>query len=428
MIPFKTIFFFFGLSFTFFACTPVRPASEIEERLAKSQASVSQVTDHNRFVYNKRGVHLLLDDALYTWPLDVWPIHMRYARTAVGEWGYVVQLVRLDNLDIEQWQYFMDLCAELHLQPILRLATTHDNDQGFWTAPVQDIDGSYHTVANQYANFVTSLRWPTETPYVIVGNEPNHGNEWGGQPDPAAYARFLIDVSTAVHHQVPQTKILNAGFDPYSPHTNGQPFIDGQAYIDSETFIDLMITAHPEVFQHVDIWASHSYPLGPLTAPPWQQTYQIDLINGATNPNQLPQIEGVYNRGINGYVWELRKLESYGITGIPVMITETGWRHAESTHLQSRDQQGHYPDLDTVAQYLDLAWQGNQGRYPKLPETGWTAWQDDPQVMAVIPFAFNGLPSVWGHTNWLALDEAGHVLSIYPMVTTLSKQENSIKP
>ena len=91
---------------------------------------------------NKLGVHLLLDDGRNVWPADVWPTHLEYARQAVGEWGYVTQLVRLDDLDLARWQVFMDLCAEYHLTPILRLATTYDQEADWWTVPPRDGDGA----------------------------------------------------------------------------------------------------------------------------------------------------------------------------------------------------------------------------------------------------------------------------------------------
>ena len=92
---------------------------------------------------NKKGVHLLLDDGRFAWPEAVWPEHLHYARQAVGEWGYVTELVRLDDLDPTKWQRFMDICAELHLTPILRLATTYDQTAGWWTAPPPNGNGRY---------------------------------------------------------------------------------------------------------------------------------------------------------------------------------------------------------------------------------------------------------------------------------------------
>lgn len=338
---------------------------------------------------------------------------MQYASQAVGEWGYVTELVRLDDLDPDRWQTFMDLCADLRLIPILRLATTYDKQSGWWNAPAADEDGRYHSVAGRYAAFVSSLAWPTNNHYIIVGNEPNHGSEWSGRPDPAAYARFLMDVATALHVADPDAYVLNAGFDPYAPHTGDLPFEDGLYYLDAETFLDQMYAAYPQVFTHIDVWASHAYALGPFTEPPWLQTYKVDMLNGATNPNHAPPPTGVYNRGINGYEWELFKLATYGTPPLPVMITETGWRHAETVEANTRDNGRPLPDALTTAQYLDLALNGNNGRYSEWPEQGWIPWLSDPRVIAVTPFALNGFPADWGHTNWLAVDTKGHVLDTY---------------
>jgi len=361
----------------------------------------------------KLGVHLLLDDGRNAWPIDVWPTHLQYARQAVDEWGYVTELIRLDDLNPERWQVFMDLCAELNLTPILRLATTYDRKAGWWTVPPVDGDGSYRTIAARYADFVMALRWPAPIHYVVVGNEPNHGDEWGGRPDPLAYARFLMDVADALHAVDDGARVLNAGFDPYAPNTGSVSFINGMYYLDEETFLDQMHNACPDVFTHIDAWASHAYPLGPLTEGPWRQVYQVDWINDASNPNHVVPPPGVYNRGINGYQWELFKLSTYNISSLSVMITETGWRHAETTDLAATDNGRPLPDAATVARYLDLALYGNNGRYPDLPEDGWTPWLADPCVVAVTPFALDGFPAEWGHTNWLALSPQGEVLHTY---------------
>lgn len=362
---------------------------------------------------NKLGVHLLLDDGRNAWPQDIWSVHLGYARQAVGEWGYVTELVRLDDLDPNRWQTFLDLCAELHLRPIMRLATTYDRSANWWVAPQPDADGTYGNVAAHYAEFVSSLRWPTTEHYIVVGNEPNHGNEWSGRPEPAAYARYLIDVANAIHTADPNAWVLNAGFDPYTPHTGSLPFVDGQYYMDEETFLDQMYAAHPTVFAHIDAWSSHAYPTGPLTEGPWQQEYRVDWINDASNPDHIEPPTDVHNRGVNGYGWELFKLSSYGAPHLPVMITETGWRHAETTNPDSTDNGRPLPSAETVAQFLELALYGNNGRYPEFPEDGWKPWLSDPRVVAVTPFALNGHPREWGHTNWLALDSEGNVLSTY---------------
>ncbi len=371
---------------------------------------------------NKMGVHLLLDDGRNRWPAPLWAEHLDYARQAVGEWGYVTELIRLDDLDTERWQQFMDLCAQLELTPVLRLATTFDRTENWWRSPERDSDGTYGSVAARYADFISALAWPADRHYVIVGNEPNHGNEWGGQPDPEAYAQFLIDVADAVHAADPKAVILNAGFDPYTPHTGSQPFSDGMYNMDEESFLDQMRAAHPDVFTHIDVWASHPYPLGPLTDGPWEQAYGVDLLNDAHNPQHVEPPAGINNRGINGYEWELFKLSTYGLPPLPVMITETGWRHAESTDPAAMDNGRPLPDAEMVAQYLDMALYGNDGRYPAFPQAGWTPWLADPRVIAVTPFALNGVPAEWGHTNWLALNSEGDVLGTYAMFDLLATQ------
>ena len=349
---------------------------------------------------NKLGVHLLLDDGRFQWPLSAWETHLQYAAQAVGPWGYVTQLVRLDDLNVAKWQQFMDLCAAQELTPILRLATTFDQEAGWWVAPALDENGrSFQTVAEQYSGFVAALDWPTAQHFVIVGNEPNHGDEWGGRPDPAAYAQFLLDTAVALHTADPQSVVLNAGLDPYTPHTGSQPFVNGLWYIDSGTFLAEMVAAQPAVLTVLDGWASHPYPQGPFAAPPWVQSYQVDWLNDVTNPAHLTPPDAIFNRGINGYAWELWWLEQHGVVDLPVFITETGWRHSDPA----------YPDASLANDYLNLALRGNNGRFPHYPETGWTPWLADPRVVAVTPFALDGNPAEWWHTNWLEMESDGRI-------------------
>src|SRR5262249_29165122 len=89
------------------------------------------------------------------------------------------------------------------------------------------------------------------------------------------------------------------------PTPTDSPAPDGFIYYDEESFMDGMVVAHPDVFTHIDIWASHPYPRGPFLSGPWDQVYQVDMVNGAANPYHVEPPEGVPNRGINGYEWEL---------------------------------------------------------------------------------------------------------------------------
>lgn len=329
---------------------------------------------------NKLGVHLLLDDGRHQWPIERWSEHMHYGRQAVGAGGYVTQLVRADDLSVKRWQTFMDLCAELQLTPITRLATTFDHEAGWWRAPTADADGRYRDTAARYATFLAALRWPTDRHYVIVGNEPNRGDEWSGRRDPAAYARFLLDVADMLSERDRDVLILNAGLDLFAPHTGSAPAFDGKYYMDAETFLDQMHAAHPDVFGTIDLWSSHSYPLGPFAAPPWQQTFAVEVLNDANNPVHVEPPPDIPNRGINGYRWKLFKLSTYDVPVLPVMITDTGWRHAEAIDPMAKDAGDALPDAETASRFLDLALRGNHARYPEFPEAGRTPWLADARV------------------------------------------------
>jgi hypothetical protein len=114
-------------------------------------------------------------------------------------------------------------------------------------------------------------------------------------------------------------------------------------------------------------------------------------------------------------LWKLESIIGPRAAALPVMITETGYRHAPSQHPEARDQVHAEIPFETQSAYLDLAFRGNQGRYPGLPESGWTPWNDDPQVLAVVLFALGGFPKDWGHTNWVTLDEQGRITGFYPL-------------
>ncbi|MGD8793031.1 MAG: hypothetical protein PVF47_10795 [Anaerolineae bacterium] len=365
---------------------------------------------------HKYGIHLLLDDGRKHWLPGVWPQHLQAARRLAGEGGYVVQLIRLDDLDVARWQYFMDLCAETHLVPIIRLATPFDHDKKWWEAPPRDPDGrGYRRVAAQFRDFLAQLHWPTTPRYAIVHNEPNRGDEWGNRPDPAEYARYLRDVGDALH-QIDVT-VLGPALDLYAPHSNGQP-INGYVYIDAESFLDGMAAAEPRALDVVDVWAAHAYAPDPFRLDPSRHFFQIDYANGANNPSHLTPPDGIYNRGVNSYRWELWKLEQIAgpaAADLPVMITETGWRHAPSQDAGARDHVHAEISFETMSAYVDLAFHGNGGRYPDLPQTGWTPWNDDPRVLGAVLFALGGYPPDWGHTNWVTLDDRGQVTGFYPI-------------
>lgn len=370
---------------------------------------------------SKIGVHFLLDDGRNRWPVEVWDAHFAYADRVAAAGGIAVQMIRADDLDAGRWQRYLDLAAVHDLTPVLRLATTFDFERDVWHAPAPDEAGTYAQWGERYAAFLNALRWPSDDKHVILLNEPNNGHEWGGAPDPAAYAQFVMEVAPILREQVAGVVILNAALDLYAPHTGGQPF-PGSAVIslDANSFVEAMHAAQPQVFAQFDLWNSHAHPEGAFTQPPWVQTYRFDFMHGAADTTSPPP-DGIYNRGINGYEWELWKLAQLGVSELPVMLTETGWRHSESVVPEAQDAGEGYPDAALAAHYLDAAMKGRQARFAATRDITWRPWLADERVIAVAPFALNGVPQAWGHSNGLQLTPAGDISGTYAPFDLLAR-------
>ena len=363
---------------------------------------------------NKRGVHLLLDDGNTKFDERVWEQHIVWAGRLSGPGGYAVQLVRSNDLDPQSWQQMVDLLDREGLIPIIRLATHKSEDNQWWVEPTPDPDGlSYKSEADRYRRFFDAIDWPGETVLVTVANETNRPDEWGGAPNPAAYARFLRDVSEALR-RVTSVKvlILNGALDAYAPSAR---FATTFA-MDSELYMEGMVAEVPDIFERLDGWASHAYPLGPFGEHPGKQIFQIDDVRPNATPRRKPPT-GIVNRGVNGYEWELWKLEQLGLKReLPVYVTESGWRH-RSTQAPSRDkdfatvEDGRFTDL------VSLAFDGPSNG----PAEGWVPWNQDPRVRAVALFALAGRPDHWGHTNLLLVDLLGQIQGAYPFAESLAR-------
>lgn len=348
--------------------------------------------------YERIGIHLMLDDGRNQWQPELWEAHLAYAAQISATGAIAVQLVRADDLDAARWQVFADLVQRFDLQPVLRLATTFDAEQQWWNAPQPDADGSYSGWGERYATFLTALDWGERPPWVMLLNEPNNGHEWGGRPDPAAYARFVADVSSALREQLPQIKILNGALDLYAPHTASQPFPQSNLYhIDANSYMDALYAADATIFTRFDYWNSHAY-TPDFSAAPYVQEYGFDMLHDAVD-RSVPPPQDIYNRGVNGYAWELWKLEQLGVAPLPVVITEAGWRHSDD---------GRYPDARTAAQYLDVAMRGRASIYVNQP-IQFTPWLLDERVIALALFTLNGAPAEWETSNLLQIDERGQV-------------------
>lgn len=135
------------------------------------------VEDPLKVPNNKFGIHILfpseLEDAA------------KLVNSNGGDWGYVTIPLQSGDRDLEKWQDFMDNALRLHVIPIIRLATEGDYfNTKVWRKPDE-------TDVIDFANFLNSLDWPTKNRYIIVFNEVNRGDEWGGEVNPQEYANLL---------------------------------------------------------------------------------------------------------------------------------------------------------------------------------------------------------------------------------------------
>lgn len=367
------------------------------------------LTPHTNF---KMGVHLLVLGKHTHFPRDGWGEHLRYARQMTGENGWVVQLVYQNDLNPVKWQQFLEDCEQLQLRPVLRLATQETPDH--WAAPPQDKNGGYAGIADAWTTFFEQLALKNPI-WVVVGNEPNNGGEWGGTANPTDYARYFVAVASRLKTLQKPIWIAPAALDLYLPHTNGLPFPGTQTtMMDAAAFWDGMFATEPHLMDLVDFWASHVYPLGAFHRPPQEQAFQVDRFQGA---EQLPIIHppyGIYNRGINSYRWEKWYLENViGVKIPPILITEFGYRHRESVQLDAVDSGGAEVDSRTAADYAVAAIFGNNHAW------GWIPPAHDPDVIGIVYFALAGAPKFWGHTNLLLVDEHGQVWGTYPIYDEL---------
>lgn len=297
---------------------------------------------------NKFGIHIIdesdLDDAA------------ELVNSNGGEWGYVTVVIREDQRDEARWQQIFDKMRRLKLIPIVRIATKIDG--GVWLKP--DL-----AEANNWAAFLDNLLWPIKNRYVILYNEPNHAKEWGGEINPAEYARVVQEFEKAFRNHSDEFKILPAALDLAAP--NSAETMEASRYWD---------IAHGEdnfLFTRFDVWNSHSYP----------------------NPGFSGEYTDTGKMSIQGYKWELEFLENYGLNpDIDVFITETGWIAAGEDSYEYIS--------ENYKQAFSQVW-------------------DDPQVKAVTPFLlrYTGEP----FDKFAFINESGIKLPMFDSLTSIEKQK-----
>lgn len=261
---------------------------------------------------NKFGVHILFPDEIYD--------AQKLINSQGGDWGYVTIPIQSSDKDLVKWQKFMDEAKILHIIPIIRLSTTGDYfNTSVWEKP---------KLSNivDFANFLNSLNWPTKNRYVVIYNEVNRGNEWGGSPDPFEYAQILDFAVDTFKSKNPDFFVISAGLDNAAPNIFGQ-------YMNELDFMKAMSYEVPDIFGRIDGLGSHSYP----------------------NPgfSQSSQGWGVYS-----FQREKNLAKNLGEKNLPIFITETGW---DSTKV----------DQNVIASYYKDAFE--------------SAWSDE-TIIAVTPF------------------------------------------
>jgi len=274
---------------------------------------------------NRFGIHIIdpvdLDDAA------------TLVNSSGGEWGYVTLVIRENQRDRAYWQEVFDRMEFRKLIPIVRIATVQQD--GGWKKP--DLDD-----IAVWVQFLDGLFWPTKNRYIVIGNEPNHAGEWGGEVNPAEYVDYLVEFSKQLRAASDEFFVLPAGLDASAPN--------GIGHMRIETFLWEMTKTEPEWFEYIDGWSSHSYP----------------------NPGFEGSADDSGKTSIRGYLWELEYLSSnYGLdtSKMPVFITETGWK-IDGGNLASKYKTA----------FLE-------------------AW-DDPRVIAVTPFILSYPEGIFENFSW----------------------------
>ncbi len=231
---------------------------------------------------NKFGVHILFPEEIQS--------AAELVNSNGGDWGYVTIPIQAGDKDIVKWQLFMDSAKQNHVIPIIRLATEGDYfNTKVWRKPNE-------TDIIDFANFLNSLSWPIKNKYIVIFNEVNRFDEWGGDVNPSEYAELLNFAVTVFKSKNQAFFIISAGLDNAAPEVPGQ-------YKNQYNYLDEMDKAVPGIFNQIDGLASHSYPNPAFAQPP-----------GAGS-----------RMGINSFDYERKQVKNMSRKDLPVFITETGW-------------------------------------------------------------------------------------------------------
>lgn len=283
-----------------------------------------------------------------------------------GDWGYVTMVITQTDRSKDKWQKVFDQMRNLHLIPIIRIATRPIGDR--WEKPKMED-------AKTWADFLNNLYWVTKNRYVILFNEPNHANEWGGTINPSEYAEILKIYSLSLKQASADFFVLPAGLDASAPN--------GSSTMDEVDFLREMVFSQPDILLSIDGWASHSYP----------------------NPGFSGKVTDTGRGTLQTYLWEFTILKSLGLARkLPVFITETGWAHREGSNNKS-----YYPAA-VVASFMTAAAQN--------------IWNDE-QIVAITPFILNYQSYPFSQFSWALPNRENEFYPFYYTYKSLAKVKGS---
>ena len=253
----------------------------------------------------------------------------------------------------------MDDAAQKHLIPIVRLATEGDYfNTTVWRRPTEaDI--------LDFANFLNSLTWPTRNRYIVVFNEVNRGDEWGGSANPTEYAQLLSYATTVFNYLNPDFFVISSGLDNAAPD-------QGTDFINEYTFLRAMNQASPGISEHIDGIASHAYPNPGFAQPPSSRGTQ----------------------GVGSFAYERDLIKQFTGKKLPIFITETGW---SSDKVPTKTQAEYYRTT------LSSIW-------------------NDPDIVAITPFV---LRAAGPFAQFSLIDQSGNQTDQYLALKNTPKVKGS---
>ncbi|PIY72418.1 hypothetical protein COY87_01075 [Candidatus Roizmanbacteria bacterium CG_4_10_14_0_8_um_filter_33_9] len=282
-----------------------------------------------------------------------------------GDYGYVTLVIQENDRDRRKWQDLFEKLRENNLIPIIRLATQLEGEN--WRKP-EEKD------AEEWVNFLDSLNWIIKDRYVVLFNEVNHGQEWGGETNPDEYAKVADIFAKKLKEKNKDFFVMLAGLDLSAPSSYPN-------YESADSFYRSIIDIQISIFNNLDGLVSHSYPNPGFAGSPWDTG----------------------RRSIRGYEWELELLKENGIEKeLPVFITETGWENkCQMSNVKCQN-----GEEERIASNYKVA-------YEKI-------WGMDERVVAVTPFVFSYQSPPFLGFSWKVPGDGFY--SQYNTVKELSKQ------